>query len=183
MSAIKLLKHLHLAYLSKPAGERPVYRALRKLRPTRIVELGVGVGDRTERVLRMATDLVDSNIQYTGVDLFEGRTDQDTGMSLKDAHRRFSSSQVKIRLAPGDVLSVVTRMANMLTNTDLLLISQDHESQLLEAAWYYMPRMLHETSIVLRELGDGESAVYQVVSLSEVDRLASAAYRPSRAAA
>lgn len=183
MSAIKFFKHLHLAYLSQPAGERTIYQTVRKLRPTRIVELGVGTGERTERMLRLAVEMVDCNLQYTGVDLFEGRSDKESGMSLKDAHRRFSTARVKTRLAPGDVLSVVTRMANALTDTDLLLVSADHESQLMEAAWYYVPRMLHENSIVLRGTKESEAGGYKCVPLAEVDRLAAAAYRPARAAA
>ena len=182
MSVIKFFKQIHLTHFSKPVGERAIWKVVTKHGPSRIVELGIGDGVRTTRMLNLAAKSTDEKIQYTGQDLFEGRPSDRPGMRLKDAHRAFSSDQVSSRLAPGDVRSVLMRMANSLTNTDLLLISNDHDAEALEAAWYYVPRMLGEHAIILRQ-EDGEEGAYTVMDRSQVDELAEAASRPARAAA
>ena len=124
---------------------------------TRIVELGIGTGGRTTAILRLAARFSpEATLHYTGIDLFEARTEKDgPGMRLKDAHRMLQMPGVKAQLVPGDPFSALARMANSLPATDLILISkcQDHES--LEKAWFYVPRMLHDRSIVLQEKADG----------------------------
>ena len=121
-------------------------------------------------------------MQYTGQDLFEGRSHDHAGMNLKEAHRAFAMERVSSRLAPGDVYSVLNRMANSLTNTDLLLVSNEHDASVLAAAWYYVPRMLHEDSVILVQASD-EQAAFEPLSRQEVEQLAAKASRPVQAAA
>ena len=45
LSAASSLEYLHLAYLSKPVSERVIYRKIGKVRPTRLVVLGLGNGE------------------------------------------------------------------------------------------------------------------------------------------
>ena len=182
MSVLAFFKKVHLVHFSKPAGERAIWKTVMQQAPKRIVELGIGDGVRTKRMLELASTAVADKVQYTGQDLFEGRSTDQAGLTLKEAHRAFATDQVSSRLAPGDVYSVLTRMANSLTNTDLLLISNEHDDSVLAAAWYYVPRMLHEDSVILRQTSD-ELAAYEVMDRREVESLAAAAARPMRSAA
>lgn len=75
----------YLLHLSQPAADRPIYRTL-KDRPVRsIVEFGVENGQRALRMLDLASTHVPANeIRYTGVDLFEARTEpKGASLSLK----------------------------------------------------------------------------------------------------
>ena len=157
MSVIEFFKNTYLLHFSKPAENRPVYRTLLNQKPTRIVELGLGDGQRTIQMLQKASRLSpEATIKYTGIDLFEARSpEQGPGMSLKDAHRTLKMPNVKIQLVPGDPFSALARMANTLPDTDLLIISKCQDSASLERAWFYVPRMLHSQSVILHEKADG----------------------------
>ncbi|MCA9178480.1 MAG: hypothetical protein KDB14_28665 [Planctomycetales bacterium] len=183
MKVITYLKQLYLAHLSKPVGDRTIYQAIRRHRPRRIVVLGVGDGERVARILHLAAQLNDAKLQFTGQDLFEGRGSEGGGMKLKDAHRRFATDRVNSRLAPGDVQSVLSRMANSLTDTDLMVVTNEHAEVALEAAWYYVPRMLHEQSVVLCQLPGAADAAFEVVTRKEVEARAARCHQPRRAAA
>lgn len=157
MSAASRFGYLYLAYLSRPAGDRAVYRLLRKLQPRRIVEVGLGLGVRTQRLIAVAQRYLPAGetLRYTGVDLFEDSGGRPS-MTLKGAYRTLRATGAKIRLEPGDPGWALARAANSLADTDLLLISAGHDAASLERAWFYVPRMLHAKSTVLLEVPAAE---------------------------
>jgi hypothetical protein len=173
-----LLRSLYLGYFSQPRGLRPLYRLLckrRKRQPIRkITELGVGPGDRTLRVLELCGPTDET--AYTGIDLFEARQNGDgPGLSLKEAHKKLTTTGAKVRLIPGDPNSALTRSANALADQDLILISADQDRASLARAWFYVPRMLHESTIVLEEARlDGEITL-KPISHEEIRQRAAAA--------
>jgi hypothetical protein len=173
-----LWRGLYLCYLSKPKGLRPLYRLLCKRRKKspigKITELGVGTAERTLRLLELCPSADDS--VYTGIDLFEARTAADgPGRSLKEAHKTLAATGMKIRLVPGDPYSALARSANGLTAQDLILIAADQDRASLARAWFYVPRMLHETTLVFEEeLVEGEPT-WKPVSPDEIARRAAAA--------
>ncbi len=121
------LRSFFLTRLSRPAVYRPIYQAIRRAGLRRIVELGLGPGDRALRMIEIAAagDTAE-NVVYTGVDLFEMRSPEDAqGLSLKLAHRKLVASGAKIRLLPGDSYSALSRTANMLGVADLVVIAAD----------------------------------------------------------
>ena len=141
------LRSFFLTRLSRPAVYRPIYQAIRHAGLRRIVELGVGPGDRALRMIEIAaaSDTAE-NVVYTGVDLFEMRSPADAqGLSLKLMHRKLVASGAKIRLLPGDAYSALSRAANMLGVADLVIIAVvRNQLAALEKAWYYIERLLHE---------------------------------------
>ena len=154
MTQNELLKYSYLAYLSQPASDRPIYRAIRRYRVRRIVELGVGYAKRAQRMIALASQCQpDGCIWYTGIDLFEDRPADRPGITLKLAYQllRRSAANVQVRLVPGDPFEALARTANSLTNTDLIVISQDQDLESLTHAWSLVPRMLHETTLVFQE--------------------------------
>ncbi len=151
MSAASRLRYLHLAYFSQPSGDRLVYRMIRRHRPQNIVELGIGLGVRSLRMIQLAADFAHGSIRYAGIDRFESRTDDDgPGLSLKLAHTMLSATAARVRLLPGDPLHVLANVANDLTSTDLLLIASFDRFQ-NHFGWQFVPRMLHPRSVVLVE--------------------------------
>jgi hypothetical protein len=172
-----ILRSFYLCYLSKPQGLRPFYRLLRKHshgRPVRkVAELGIGRGERTLRVLEFCEHGDAST--YTGIDLFEARQNGDgPGLSLKEAHKLLAAKGVKVRLVPGDPYSALARTANSLAEQDLIYIAADQDRESLARAWFYVPRMLHDATLICEEtLVDGQTTV-QVISHEEAARRAAA---------
>jgi hypothetical protein len=144
---------LYLAYFSKPVGERVLYRAIRRTRARRILEIGIGDPARTVRMIGLANRLADGeSVRYAAIDLFEARpSDQGAHLPLKEAHRMLKGTPAQVQLIPGEPGKALAQVANALTNVDLMLISADHGDASLEGAWFYLPRMLHADSVVFRE--------------------------------
>jgi hypothetical protein len=184
LSVGRLLRTLYLLYLSQPASRRGLYKAVR-VRPVRsIVELGIGLGGRTERILEIAGWKADS-LRYTGIDLFEGRPGGAPGISLKEAFAQLRLPGVRVQLVPGDPYTALLRVANALVNTDLLLISANQDQESLARAWTWVPRMLTPTSLVfLEEAGPKErETLWRQVASDEIQSLAAVASRSHRRAA
>lgn len=175
MSVSKQIKLIYNAYFSQPSSDRLIYQAIRRIKARRIIECGIGTTQRAMRIIETAK-LVSPNdeIHFAGIDLFEARSSADgPGVSLKMAHRRLTATGAKIKLIPGDPLSALARTANSLGKTDLLVISARQNPIAMSAAWFFVPRILHDSSVVLEEqpLGDGRMSLVSV-SVEELARRA-----------
>src|SRR5687768_15832048 len=106
------LRFFYLSCLSRPASDRPLYRAIRRNRVQRIVEIGIGSGLRARRMIDLAQRYSPQcRIHYTGIDLFEAREPTaPASISLKEAYRLLRATPARIRLAPGDPLSALSRV-------------------------------------------------------------------------
>lgn len=179
--AASRFKYLYLAYLSTPACDRALYRLIRKQRVQSIVELGVGQVCRALRMIQVAQSVAARQpIRYTGIDEFELRpAGSGPGLSLKQAHRLLRSTGAKVQVVPGDPGTALARVANTLTATDLIVIAGDHHAEALARAWFYVPRMLHERSLVLlEERSDcGAAARLRLMGRKEIEALAAARLR------
>jgi hypothetical protein len=186
LSVGSLLRSSYLLYFSQPAGNRLLFKAM-KSRPIRsIVEIGVGLGGRTERLLEVAAWQADCvPLAYTGIDLFDSRPAGQPPLKLKQTFRDLRATGATIRLSPGGPAEALHRSANALTGTDLLLIAADHDAASLAEAWRYVPRMIHPQSLVFVQdasPGAGKETWRQLLP-GEVERLAAEAWKASRRAA
>lgn len=151
MSLTSHARFLYLSHFSKPITDRPIYRAIRRRRIQKIVEIGIGSGQRALRMIEVAKRNR-GQVDYTGVDLFEARPRVDgRNLTLRAAHRLLKPSGARVRLVPGDPFAALSRVANTLTGTELILISAGHDPGSLARAWFYVPRMLARQSLVLIE--------------------------------
>jgi len=77
----------------------------------------------------------------------------------------------------------LSRAANGLTGTELVLISAGNDPDSLARAWFYLPRMLAARALVLMERpgGESEEPTLRLVARDKIDRLAALA-SPRRAA-
>ncbi len=160
-----------LSRFSQPAADRAVYRLIRQHRLRNIVEVGVGNGLRTGRMIRVAQQASpNAIISYSGIDLFEMRPG---GLKLKDAYRTLKATGARVRLIPGEFTSALAMKANDLIGTDLVIISADQNIGNGDAAWFYVPRMLHAASHVLIETADAEKSTFREMNREEIHRAAS----------
>ncbi len=174
------IKYAYLAYFSRPAGERILYRRMRSLPVRSIVEIGMSSLRRTERIIRQAQATHSTAISYTAIDLFELRADLEERepLPLKDVYRRLKPSGVQVRLIPGLPAQAVPRKANELVSSDLLLVNERYEAEFFEQSALYVPRMLHRRSLVFVE-----GTVNGQPRLRPVDTAGLLAERPLRRAA
>lgn len=181
-----LLKYSYLAYLSQPASERQIYRAIRQHRVGSIVELGVGYAERAQRMIAVASQfLPDQEIHYTGIDLFEARPAENPGITLKLAYKLLRRLNARVRLIPGDPFMALARAANNLTDNDLIVVAADQDPESMSRAWSFVPRMIYEGSVVFQErLGqtDGKSRFVRL-DLQQIEDLAGVPLRYTRMAA
>jgi hypothetical protein len=175
LSATARLWFFCFSRFSKPASERPIYRAIRKRKFRNIVELGFGTGQRALRMIRVAgLSVPPDEVHYTGIDLFESRAALDgPGMSLRMAHSLVRSTRARVRLLPGDPFGALSRAANNLRGTDLVVVSAGNDPASLAAAWFYFPRMLHDRSLVfVHDIPPEGGGTMRQVNRAEIERWA-----------
>ena len=172
------IRTLYLSYLSKPSGDRLIYRTIARQRVQSILEIGVGVGQRASRMIEMAGRFHPTGeIRYVGIDPFESRTAMDgPGVTLKMAHRLLHATGAQVQLIPGEPFAALSQTANSLGQIDLMVVSSRVDPRQLAQAWFYVPRLLHERSAVLLEklLPGGDTSV-RLATGDEIETLSAAA--------
>jgi hypothetical protein len=176
---VNALEALWLAYLSQPASDRVLYRAIKKHRVRRIVEIGIADGRRALRMIRLAKRYQgDAKIRYVGVDLFEDRQAPASPIvSLKSVYRVLRRTGALVHLLPGEPGEALTRSANSLPGNELVLISADLNQESLARAWFYLPRMLSTTAMVFQAEVVAEKSQWRSVPMAEIERLAARGVR------
>lgn len=183
MPAAGIIKYAYLAYLAKPVADRTLYWLIRTEKACRIVELGIGSLSRAANLIAVAQRYSpQTEIHYSAVDWFDMRPLDMPVLKLIDAHRELTATGAKIRLSPGEPGQTLRSVANSLLKTDLLLIDPSVTDAVFAPAWYYVPRMCHPKTTVLRGVEVAGEITYRAISFAEIaDRSIAAA--PVRAAA
>jgi len=153
---------------------------LPRLRPTRMVEIGLQSTQHTSRLIRIAQRFSPGPLQYAGIDPFESRGTPDA-VPLKAAHQLLSQLGVKAQFFPGSPASVLPAIANRLLNNDLIVLAPSIPLEELAGTWMYWPRMLHAKSIVA--VWDALGGSYTFQTLREVQQRADAQAASQRRAA
>lgn len=173
MGKIGILGKIWLNRFSSPATERPVVRQVIAQRPARILELGLGTLQRTEKIVRLASRVAGSPVHYVGLDRFEARQPGDPqGVTLKEAHRRLHNLG-RIQLVPGNVDSSLARLCNHLGHFDLILISAATDQQNLTRCWFFLQRLIRPETALLQEVPNQDATPWRPVSHERVSDLAS----------
>jgi hypothetical protein len=149
---------------------RQLYRLVKRHRATKIVEIGISDIERAASLIQVAQRFAGSEkVNHTGIDWFDARSQECAPLSIKEAHRVLRATGANVRLVPGEPAASLRAVANAHQNTDLILISATVADDDLKAAWFYVPRMLHQRSLILRERrgGSGEPA-FEWLSLTQI---------------
>ncbi len=140
-------------------------------------DLDSAAADLARNMIQLAAQYTArEQVRFTGIDLFEMRPATSPGLSLKQTHSLLTPSGARVQLVPGDPFSALARTANSLLDTDLVVIRADQDPASLQRAWFYLPRMLHEKSVVLVEQPgcEGRDGTYRVLDLHAIWQLADA---------
>ena len=182
MKPLSSLSYLRLTMFAKPVCDRLIYKLIRRNKFRSILEIGMEDGTRSENMIRIAKKYgVSPNVRYTGIDQFEGRVKGQNKLQLIEMHRKLHGLDAKTQLVPGDVQSAISRIANAHVRTDLIVISGGQfENAKLDLSWFYFPRMLHSSSLVLIQNAPGQE--FQQLKRLEIEKLA-AQQTPKRAVA
>jgi hypothetical protein len=166
-----LLRSLWLTRFSQPAGERVIYRHVLRTPPVRILELGMGMLVRTERLLQaIGSRRTSAEVHYVGLDRFEARMPMDPpGVSLKQAHQRLHSL-ARVQLVPGNVDASLSRLCNHLGVFDLVIISAANDERHLARCWFFLQRLTTSATTVFVESSSG--ARWTALPKSRIDELA-----------
>ncbi|WP_146591397.1 hypothetical protein [Posidoniimonas polymericola] len=175
-------RYTWLAYFAKPSEDRVVYREVKRRQVGSVLEIGVGSLERSKLLISACQSYSSQPVvRYAAVDWFEERPESMPRLSLIAAHRELNATGAKVRVAPGGP-SAVEGMANSLPNTDLVLISPEVDDAALGRGWFFLPRICHAETLVLRgSIGSGGERQYNRLSLEEIRRRSELA-RPAAAA-
>jgi hypothetical protein len=170
VAAANWFRYLYLAHGSRPKSVREIYRLIKRQKVCRIVEVGVSDLQQSVSFIEVGQRYAaDKKVSFTGIDWFEVRAQELSELSLKEAYRVLRATAANVRLVPGAPGRSLAAAANAHQNTDLILISAIVPDGELQAAWFYVPRMLHARSVVLREKRDasGEPA-FERISVQQI---------------
>ena len=157
---MSFLKQLYYCYLSKPASNRLYYRMATQYEVKSVIEIGMTSLERSCRFIEIAHRFVEEPIQYCGIDMFEAGDQGQSKIGLKMAHVELKQTGAKVKLMPGDPFSCLSRSANLLSGADLLIIGGNVDAESMSRSWFYLPRLIHDESLVLIEtMQDGQSVV------------------------
>jgi hypothetical protein len=170
MARLGMLRSLWLTRLSKPAGERTIYRHALETPPRRILELGIGTLGRTERLLEVAAAATPTaDLAYVGLDRFESRSPTDPpGVSLKQAHQRLHG-KARVQLVPGNIDSALARVCNHLGVFDLVVISAANDERHLARSWFFLQRITNSQTTVFVE---SAGRTWSVLPKAKIDEMA-----------
>jgi hypothetical protein len=169
------LNYVYLANFAQPKADRQLYRLVKQHQVTRIFELGIEDLQRTWRLLRVAARYGNgSTVKYAALDQFDARDGGARPLSLIQAHRGLQSTAATVRLLPGTPTETLAGVANAHLGTDLLLVASWLDDQQMASAWAWMPRMLHEKSLVVRTVAHDQGDRHRMLTPSDVSRLAAA---------
>lgn len=179
MAAIGKLGYYRLAFFSKPREDRALYRTVKRLKARKIVEVGMGTLPRALALVRIAQRYSPGQaISYAGIDMFDERPASRPRLRLIDAHRALLAEGATTRLMPSG--AGLAALANALSKTDLVVISPEVSDAELDTSWFYLPRMLHANSLVLRGTADPaqpQNVSWRSITLSEIQVQASGSKR------
>jgi hypothetical protein len=170
VAAANWFRYAYLAYFSRPKSARQLYRLVKRQQVRRIVEVGLSDVAFTLSLIEVAQRFAgDQKVAFSGLDWFDARPKQITPLKLKDAYRTLHSTGASVRLVPGSPAASLAAVANAHQNTDLILISSAIPADELQLAWFYVPRMLHNKSVILREqISTAGDRSFEWLSLSQI---------------
>ena len=115
-------------------------------------------------------------------DVFEGNVDWDR---IRSGFEQLRQQHVKVRLVPGDPFDALARIANETSGIDLVVVAGDQDPELMARAWLFLPRMIHDDTLVLSQAADAQGRLADFVQLTrqQVEELAGLRGRRRRLAA
>lgn len=150
MSLARFWSSLKLLHFSKPAGNRPLYQAVRGRVIQSVLEINVATGERSERLIGWLREQgSEGTIRYAAVDPFEAGGAGHLG--LKEFHSRLGRLGARPLPVPlaGSLAVSLTRVAHTIGAVDLLILDCSGAELNDPAVLHILPRLVREDSVVL----------------------------------
>jgi hypothetical protein len=169
VAAVNWFRYAYRAYFSQPRNVRQLYQLIKRHKAARIVEIGISDARRTVSLIEVAQRYAEGQkVFHTALDGFDSRPADLSPLSVKEAHRALNATGAAVRLVPGSPASSIAAIANASRNTDLILISCLVTDDDLKGAWFYVPRMLHHKSVILREHQSVDGPSFEWLTHSQI---------------
>jgi hypothetical protein len=88
-------------------------------------------------------------------------------------------------LVPGEPYDALSQIANYVSGIDLVVAAGDQDPESMARAWMFLPRMIHDDTMVFSQAADARGRLADFVQLTrqQVDELAGLRGRRRRTAA
>ena len=156
---MNICQKLYLTRFSFPWQDRAIYRFVEKAKPTRIVEIGIQSGRRTENLLRLAGSQVcyPDYIEYCCVDPFEDRCEADgPGLSFRKAYKKNNRHGIQLRCFSFHEGYSMIRVAKYMQSPDLLIIAMPDTHWISEQLHLFSSFLSESTAIFVGSRPDSE---------------------------
>lgn len=189
MSLGRIWSSLKTLHFSKPAGDRPLFRAIRDRLLSggtieTVLEVNVGNGDRSERLMRWIADVHQGTgvsqsshllSRYAAIDTFE--MGGQGHCSLKAFHSRVGKLGVKPFPVPdtGNLHTALTRVAHTLGAVDFVILDRVPSETIEQMAVQLVLRRLSREGTQIFWKADEHGTFVLLQIMQEEDRLRTAA--------
>lgn len=143
--------------LRRPWRYWQIYWLIIKLKPRKIMEIGVWTGDRALTMINLAKRYSEAqSIEFYGFDLFGQMTPERFSeekskwpSTQKVAYEKLQATGVKIHLFQGDTTVVLPEHIERLPKMDLIFIDGGHSLETIASDWRWSSLLMHDTTVVV----------------------------------
>lgn len=148
---------------------RQLIRWVRKVRPRRIMEIGVYRGRSAEKMIKTAKSAGVKNPEYYGFDLFEKPPEYEGKYfggfpPLEEVRSRLQKTKAKIFLLRGNTCETLPREIRNLPKMDFIYIDGGHSYKTVKNDWENARKLMHAQTIVVFDDYDVEKGVTKLVN-------------------
>ena len=115
---------------------------IRKNKCKKILEIGVADGENAKTMVKIATqNSSPEEVEYYGVDLFEGNR-------IEQVRQKLQETGCKFKLFKGDSVRTLPRVLKDLPKMDLIFIDGGHSHEVAKSDWENSKSLIHEETAV-----------------------------------
>lgn len=152
----KLLKKI-VSLKNRPRRYWHIFRAIKRIRPHRIMEIGTWSGDRALKMIKLAQKYYPyGEVEYYGFDLFELMTLNKFSNevskwppSMAEVKTKLESTGARIFLYRGDTVDILPSTLKNLPKMDLIFIDGGHSLETIANDWLYSSMLMHSKTITI----------------------------------
>lgn len=184
LTGVQFLRQIYLARFSHPAQNRDIFREFYRRKPASLFVLGVDSSTLVQELTGLMREWHPTErVRLALLDPFDARPASSPKLTVRETNARFAELPVRLTLHPGDPACTLPRVANQLGTADAILLSPSIDADAFSSAWYFLPRLMHATSVLIEGSGGAAEVSYKAVPAEEVSRRANGSVAKIRRAA
>lgn len=184
LTGVQFLRQIYLTRFSHPAQNREIFREFYRRKPASLFVLGVDSSTLMQELAGLMHEWHPTQrVRLALLDPFDARPASSPKLTVRETNARFAELPVRLTLHPGDPTFTLPRVANQLGVADAILLSPSVDANAFGQAWYFLPRLMHPTSILIEGSDGPAGPSYRTVPAEEVSRRADGSVARTRRAA